>query len=49
MSMNTADLARCIASGSSDPVKRYPDSQKWWAYLELNQGPRPYQGRALTN
>ena len=21
----------------------------WWAYLELNQGPRPYQGRALTN
>jgi hypothetical protein len=22
---------------------------KWWAYLDLNQGPRPYQGRALTN
>ena len=21
----------------------------WWAYLDLNQGPRPYQGRALTN
>ena len=23
--------------------------RKWWAYLDLNQGPRPYQGRALTN
>jgi hypothetical protein len=21
----------------------------WWACLESNQGPRPYQGRALTN
>jgi hypothetical protein len=21
----------------------------WWAHLDLNQGPRPYQGRALTN
>ena len=21
----------------------------WWAYLDLNRGPRPYQGRALTN
>ena len=21
----------------------------WWAYLDLNQRPRPYQGRALTN
>ena len=21
----------------------------WWAYLDLNQGPRPYQGRALTS
>ena len=20
----------------------------WWAYLDSNQGPRPYQGRALT-
>ena len=28
---------------SADPVKR------WWAYLDLNQGPRPYQGRALTS
>ena len=23
--------------------------QDWWACLESNQGPRPYQGRALTN
>ncbi len=23
--------------------------ESWWAYLDLNQGPRPYQGRALTN
>ena len=22
---------------------------QWWACLESNQGPRPYQGRALTN
>ena len=21
----------------------------WWAYLDLNQGPRAYQARALTN
>ena len=24
-------------------------STKWWAYLELNQRPRPYQRRALTS
>jgi hypothetical protein len=24
-------------------------SEGWWACLESNQGPRPYQGRALTN
>jgi len=23
--------------------------ETWWACLESNQGPRPYQGRALTN
>lgn len=23
--------------------------KQWWACLESNQGPRPYQGRALTN
>jgi hypothetical protein len=22
---------------------------KWWAHLDSNQGPRPYQGRALTS
>ena len=26
-----------------------PRGAGWWAYLELNQRPRPYQGRALTN
>ena len=26
-----------------------PASLIWWAYLDLNQGPRPYQGRALTS
>ena len=30
-------------SRSADP------DQIWWAYLDLNQGPRPYQGRALTS
>ena len=24
-------------------------SGPWWAYLDLNQGPHPYQGCALTN
>ena len=23
--------------------------ENWWAGLDSNQGPRPYQGRALTN
>ena len=22
---------------------------KWWAIVDLNYGPRPYQGRALAN
>ena len=26
-----------------------PCHLKWWACLESNRGPRPYQGRALTN
>ena len=26
-----------------------PSIPKWWAYLDLNQGPRAYQARALTN
>ena len=25
------------------------DCAKWWALLDSNQGPRPYQGRALTS
>jgi hypothetical protein len=28
---------------------REPGALRWWACLESNQGPRPYQGRALTN
>jgi hypothetical protein len=28
---------------------RSSDVRNWWACLESNQGPRPYQGRALTN
>ena len=27
----------------------FPMTNNWWAYLDLNQGPRPYQGRALTS
>ena len=23
--------------------------EKWWAYLDLNQGPHPYQGCTLTS
>ena len=37
---------------SVNAVKRYQSHSnpiRWWAYLDLNQGPRPYQGRALTN
>ena len=30
------------------PCQENP-SAEWWACLESNQGPRPYQGRALTN
>ena len=26
-----------------------PVLEKWWAHLDSNQGPRPYQGRALTS
>ena len=30
-------------------VLRYAPNEDGWACLESNQGPRPYQGRALTN
>ena len=36
-------------SGKSFIVSNRSPIINWWAYLELNQGPRPYQGRALTN
>ena len=26
-----------------------PSFLQWWAIVDLNYGPRPYQGRALTN
>ena len=31
------------------PRRGIPRCAEWWACLESNQGPRPYQGRALTN
>ena len=31
------------------PVRLQLAGEPWWAHLDLNQGPRPYQGRALTN
>jgi hypothetical protein len=37
----------------SEPLRLRPRAPPWpfawWACLESNQGPRPYQGRALTN
>ena len=38
----TAYLTACL------PLPTVP-CVLWWACLESNQGPRPYQGRALTN
>ena len=31
------------------PGHPYAPPTEWWAHLDLNQGPRPYQGRALAN
>ena len=31
------------------PCASSPSIPIWWAYLDLNQGPRAYQARALTN
>ena len=41
-----ACLTAAAAAAAARPVFRSPC---WWACLESNQGPRPYQGRALTN
>ena len=30
------------------PTRSRSPSEKGWARLDSNQGPRPYQGRALT-
>ena len=38
----------CLQSTRSSQLS-YSPMIIWWAYLDLNQGPRPYQGRALTN
>ena len=37
------------ARGRGNPNVRQEKLGDWWACLESNQGPRPYQGRALTN
>jgi hypothetical protein len=50
----TGDLLRArqvLSQLSYVPTQRMleaPASAVWWAHLDLNQGPRPYQGRALT-
>jgi hypothetical protein len=50
----TGDLLRAkqvLSQLSYVPVRRRPEpraARLWWAHLDLNQGPRPYQGRALT-
>ena len=48
MSMITAEFLPLYRFRGPPRVNAYM-IQEWWAYLELNQGPRPYQGRALTN
>ena len=45
--MNDAFHANRITSGKLF-IDGFP-LRIWWAYLDLNQGPRPYQGRALTS
>ena len=30
------------------PIRSSSQSVEWWVYLDLNQGPRRYQRRALT-
>lgn len=39
----------CNQSLHRRPATAFPQVVRWWAYLDLNRGPRPYQGRALTN
>src|SRR5699024_9530361 len=34
--------------GAENRVQRFGLRKRWWAYLDLNQGPLPYQGSALT-
>ena len=54
LNFNPIDLT-CSGFASASVAKRNMKQdtvllrEKWWAYLDLNQGPRPYQGRALTN
>ena len=37
------------AACAAGSLSRSRAVSQWWACLESNQGPRPYQGRALTN
>ena len=45
---STPEYSLCIYKNA---LRRFLSTSPyhWWAYLDLNQGPRPYQGRALTN
>lgn len=39
----------CPSFQNKDKLESPGYMQEEWAFLDLNQGPRPYQGRALTN
>ena len=43
----TGDLLR--AREALSQLSYVPKLAEWWAILDSNQGPRPYQGRALAN
>ena len=56
--LNTGTFLRFEVAGSRRPSPRLikprsdgpePDRVRRWAILDSNQGPRPYQRRALTN
>ena len=50
LTSNIFDLSMSIGLNRPIYISSIQDHyQEWWAYLDLNQGPRPYQGRALTN
>ena len=45
--MYPMQFSKIETAGTAEIVGIY--EKEWWACLESNQGPRPYQGRALTN